>query len=128
MPKKVHVCPNLLIYLRVCRKLSLDEIASTVGMSFVSVRDRCLKLGLTKENIGKRPPKRSRRARVVNRDFTELELIAYEVGVRRGQTVKQIAEEHCREQEFVKEKVEAIKNDLGSFAGRLSGSNAGHRG
>jgi len=110
MPKKVHVCPNLLIYLRVCRKLSLDEIAGTVGMSFVSVRDRCLKLGLTKENIGKRPPKRSRRARVVNRDFTELELIAYEVGVRRGQTVKQIAEEHCREQEFVKEKLEAIKN------------------
>ena len=104
MSKKVNVCPNLLIYLRMCRKLSLEEIGDIVGLSFVAVRNRCLKLGMTTDVIGKRPPKRSKRVKVVPRDFTELELIAYEIGHRKGQSIQEIAEEHAREKEFVEEK------------------------
>ena len=103
MPRKTNVCPNLLIYLRICRKLSIDEIANIIGVSFGTIQNHCSDLGLTKHNIGKRPPTRTRRAKIINREFTKLELLAYEIGIEKGQTTKEIAKEHSREESFVKE-------------------------
>ncbi len=105
---KIYKDRNWLVYWRVCRKMSFENMAKLAGCGEATVVANYKKHILPNIKINKKRKRTSRKEGYdalglgKDRPFTNLELECYQMGLfRQGQTIEELAIDHNRDPEFI---------------------------